>query len=178
MKIRPILRDLAVLVQQMPKILALDQSSHVSGFSIFENGKLVKFGKFEFNDKDMGARLSKIVQKVKSLISEENIDELIIEDIQLQRTVGDNVATFKILAEVIGVLYEMAYDIRIPISSVLASVWKSKLNIKGKDRSAQKKAAQEYVQTNFGIKATQDECDAICIGTYACNGQVEMLSWE
>jgi len=35
----------------------------------------------------------------------------------------------------------MAYDIRIPISSVLASVWKSKLNIKGKDRSAQKKAA-------------------------------------
>ena len=162
----------------MPKILALDQSSHISGFSIFENGKLVKFGKFEFNDKDMGARLFKIAEKVKNIISEENITEVIIEDIQLQRTIGDNVTTFKILAEVIGVLYEMAYEIHIPINAVLASVWKSKLNIKGKDRSEQKRVAQEYVKKNFGISATQDECDAICIGCYACGGKVDMLTWE
>ena len=34
------------------------------------------------------------------------------------------------------------------------------------DIAEQKKNAQIYINTMYGIKATQDECDAICIGTH------------
>ena len=49
---------------------------------------------------------------------------------------------------------------------IASSSWKSTLGIKGRARAEQKKNAQIYINTIYGIKATQDECDAICIGTH------------
>lgn len=160
----------------MGKTLALDQSSHISGYSIFEDGKLITFGKFTVNENNIGERLNKIKQNILSLISDNNITNIIIEDIQMQSNVVNNVQTFKVLAEVIGVIYEMAYELGISIDCVLASSWKSALGIKGKSRPEQKRAAQEYVLTTYDIKATQDECDAICIGTYSAK-QNNNLAW-
>lgn len=62
--------------------------------------------------------------------------------------------TFKVLAEVYGTISCLLVELGIPQTAVLASVWKSTLGIKGKDRSAQKKAAQEYVLNKFSIKPT------------------------
>jgi hypothetical protein len=53
-----------------------------------------------------------------------------MEDIQLQ----ENVQTFKALAEVFGVVYELVTSLNLPIETILASVWKSGLGIKGKNR--------------------------------------------
>ena len=80
--------------------------------------------------------------------------------------VVNNVETYRALAEVRGVLEELLTEMRIPYSIVLASSWKSKLGIKGANRTAQKQAAQKYVFEKHGIKAIQDICDAICIGDY------------
>jgi Holliday junction resolvasome RuvABC endonuclease subunit len=63
------------------KILALDQASRTSGWSVFENGKLVTYGKFTFDDTDFGLRLQKIRNKVKSLIEAHDPDEIVFEDI-------------------------------------------------------------------------------------------------
>ena len=52
------------------KMLALDQASRTSGFAIFEDNKLIKYGKFTFEDSDFGVRLMKIRNKVQSLIEE------------------------------------------------------------------------------------------------------------
>jgi len=49
---------------------------------------------------------------------------------------------------------------------VLASSWKSALGIKGRARADQKRNAQAWVNTTYGVKPTQDECDSICIGSY------------
>jgi len=46
----------------------------------------------------------------------------------------NNVSTFKILAEVFGVIYELATELEIPNTPVLAGTWKSTLGIKGKTR--------------------------------------------
>lgn len=46
----------------------------------------------------------------------------------------NNVQTFKALAEVFGVLYELCIEINIPVSAVLAGTWKSTLGIKGRTR--------------------------------------------
>lgn len=145
------------------KMLALDQASRTSGFAIFEDNKLIKYGKFTFEDSDFGVRLMKIRNKVQSLIEEFSIDKVVFEDIQLQ----DNVDTFKKLAEVFGVIFELVTELNIPHEAILSTSWKSTLKIKGTKRPEQKKNAQLWVNENYNIKPTQDECDAICIGVHA-----------
>lgn len=152
-------------------ILALDQSSHISGWSIFENGELKQYGKFDADDDDLGKRLIYIRKQVLKLINKYSVNQVIIEDIQLQDNVLNNVKTYKTLAEVIGVLEEMLTEKGISYSMVPSSIWKSALGIKGRDRKAQKQAAQNYVQLIYGKKPSQDECDAICIGTYATRSE-------
>lgn len=163
------LLELASVDLEVPvsNILALDQASKTSGFSVFKDGKLHTYGKFTFEDADLGERLCKIKNKILELINEYDIDELIFEDIQLQNNVTQNVQTFKILAEVYGLIDQMASELKIPHRSYLASSWKSQLGIKGKDRAEQKRNAQKYVMSTYGVKCTQDEADAICIGDCA-----------
>lgn len=150
----------------MRKILALDQASRITGWAVFEDSKLLEFGKFEATEQDIGERLYEIKGHVKDLISKYGITEVVFEDIQLQNNVVNNVQTFKVLAEVYGVIDELLVELQIPHTSVLASSWKSTLSIKGKTRSEQKKNAQLFVQNTYNVKPTQDESDAICIGTH------------
>ena len=163
----PMGNALVVLVALVSNILALDQSSRCTGFSVFKDGKLFTYGKFTFEDVDLGERLCKIKNKVLELINNYDIDELIFEDIQLQSNVTQNVQTFKVLAEVYGLIDQVASELKIPHRSYLASSWKSQLGIKGKDRAEQKRNAQKYVMNTYGVKCTQDEADAICIGDCA-----------
>ena len=146
----------------MANLLALDQASRTTGYAIYQDDKLIKYNKFTFDDSDFGVRLLKIRNKIDNLIKEYNIDEVVFEDIQLQ----ENVETFKKLAEVFGVVYELISEKQLPYYIVLASSWKSTLSIKGKHRAEQKKNAQKWVEETYNIKPTQDECDAICIGAH------------
>ena len=162
----------------MSNLLAIDQASVTSGYAIFIAGKLVDYGKFTFNDDVIAERLVKIRTKVLELIAEYNIDEVAFEDIQMQGNVANNVQTFKILAEVFGIVYELATELKIKNSAVLASQWKSGLSIKGRTRPEQKRAAQAYVVNKYNQKPTQDECDAICIGEYALSQAVSAFDWS
>ena len=72
----------------------------------------------------------------------------------------------------------MFVELKMPRTAVLSTVWKSTLGIKGRDRTAQKKAAQEWVINTYGVKPTQDECDAICIGAHYVNNKVEVFDWS
>lgn len=150
----------------MNRLLALDQASVTSGYAIFEDDKLVEYGKFTFEDSDVAIRLVKIRNKVIELINTYNITEIAFEEIQMQNNVVNNVQTFKVLSEVYGVIHELSQELNIPYVIVSSNSWKSTLKIKGKTRAEQKKNAQNYVLENFNIKAVQDTCDAICIGTY------------
>ena len=162
----------------MANILALDQASRTSGWAVFIDGNLHAFGKFTAEYNDVGDRLHYIRNEVSKLIQKYDIDEVVFEDIQLQGNVANNVATFKALAEVFGVLYELFVELKMPRTAVLSTVWKSTLGIKGKDRSAQKKAAQEWVVNTYNVKPTQDECDAICIGAHYTKNKTEVFDWS
>ena len=153
-------------------ILALDQSSKITGYAIFNNGALVKYGHFTCNDNDFSLRLMHIREHVEGLIDQYNISEMIIEDIQLQEGVGNNVATFKKLAEVYGVITELAQELDVKCSSVLATQWKFGLHFRTHHREDQKKEAQELVKTAFGEAVTSDEADAICIGIYYLSDKI------
>ena len=150
----------------MSKFLALDQSSRITGYAVFENAKLIDYGKFSVNDEDIGIRLMKIRQEVEKLIKQYQVDEVVFEDIQMQGNVANNVQTFKALAEVFGVIYELVTELNLPNTAVLASSWKSTLQVKGRTRPEQKRNAQVLIEKTFSIKPSQDECDAICIGLH------------
>lgn len=162
------------------KLLALDQASRITGYAVFEDGQLITFGKIVTEESDVGVRLMKIRKSIQRLIEDYQIDEVVMEDIQLQSNVQNNVQTFKTLAEVFGVIYELLTEMNIPNSAVLSTSWKSTLGIKGRTRPEQKRNAQEFVINTFGKKPTQDECDAICIGCHKIkNGQeVKDYDWS
>lgn len=159
-------------------LLALDQSSRVSGWAVFDDNSLVVSGTFTCAQEDFGERLVKIVKNVKILIDSYNITEVAIEDIQLQGSVGNNVVTYKKLAEVYGVLEEQLTEWGIPYQAVFSSTWKSSLGIKGRARAEQKKAAQAYVEATYGKKVSQDESDAICIGSYVIKDKNSSFDWS
>lgn len=149
----------------MTNLLALDQASRTSGFAVFQEGKLIAQGTFTFDDDDFSLRLVKIRNKVISLIKLYNINKILLEDIQLQGQTN-NVTTYKALAEVLGVLEELAKELNIPHELVHSQTWKSTLNIRGRDRATQKRNAQEYVAQTYGLRVSQDASDAICIGSH------------
>lgn len=145
-------------------LLTLDQSSHITGYSVFKDNKLFTYGKFTLDNDDIGIRLTQLRQKINNLLEEYRPDEAVIEDIQLQGNVTNNVQTFKILAQVQGVIIELLVSKKIKYSLMLASTWKSRLGIKGKTRAEQKRNAQQYIVQTYTQKPTQDECDSLCIG--------------
>lgn len=159
-------------------ILALDQASRTSGYAVFCDDQLIDSGKFTFEDADIAKRLMKIRNKVEELINEFCIEKIILEDIQCQGNVVNNLETFKILAEVIGVLTELAAEKNLSYELVYSTVWKSTLQIKGRTRPEQKKNAQQYVLNTYGKKVTQDESDAICIGAHYTKKNMSTFSWD
>ena len=159
-------------------ILALDQASRTSGYAVFCKDQLIDSGKFTYEDADLAERLVKIRKKVETLIDYFHIEKIILEDIQLQNNVGSNVVTYKALAEVIGVLTELAAERKLPYELVSSSSWKSSLQIKGKTRPEQKRNAQQYVINTYGKKVTQDESDAICIGSHYTKLNKSAFNWD
>lgn len=161
----------------MANLLALDQASLTSGFAVFKDGKLYDYGKFTFSDDDIAKRLVKIRNKVIELIEQYEITEVAFEDIQMQNNVN-NVQTFKTLAEVYGVILELLQEKEMKYIIISSNTWKSTLGIKGRARAEQKRNAQQFVLDTYNVKAIQDTCDAICIGTHVLKNSVEMTQKE
>ena len=165
----------------MANLLALDQSSNTTGYAIFKDGKPVVISHFEAKGKDLGERLEWIRNKIISLIEEYEINEVIYEDIQLQAINGSQetgIKTFKILAEVLGVVQELLTELNIKYSTVAPIVWKATFKIAGKGRTKEKQMAQAHIRSTFGIECTEDEADAACIGLHALSKKNSEFNWD
>ena len=163
----------------MSNLLALDQSSTTTGYSVFKNGKPVIISHFTVTG-ELGERLEKIRNKIISLINQYEIDEVVFEDIQLQDMAGGKdvgIKTFKILAEVFGVVHELMNELNMDYNIVPPIVWKATFKIAGKGRKVEKKLAQEYVLNTYGINCTEDEADATCIGAHIIKKQASEFNW-
>lgn len=146
--------------------LAIDQSSNISGYSVWRDKELLEWGKVQFE----GEFINRVLELKSWMLSkieeyeEENI-EVVVEEIQEQ----SNAQTFKKLAMLQGAILVALTEVEIKYHLVYASQWKSYANIKGKNRTQQKQNTQQYVLEKYGKKVTQDEADAICIGEYIAN---------
>lgn len=86
------------------RTLALDDSTSITGWAIFDDGKLIGYGKLVMNQQNVVERIVGVRQWLISAIHNWDPDVVGIEDIQLQTGPKSNVAVFKTLAHLQGVL--------------------------------------------------------------------------
>lgn len=162
-------------------LLALDQSSQTTGYSIFKDGKPIVISHFDCVGNDLGDRLEQLRNNIIKLINQYQVDEVIFEDIILQNIAGNKdtgIRTFKVLAEVFGVVQELLTELKIKYTVVAPTVWKATFKIAGKGRPQEKKMAQEYVLKTYGVQCTEDEADATCIGTHYIIKKNSEFDWS
>lgn len=155
------------------RVLAFDQASITSGWSLFEDNKLLTYGKWTSNGQKSTQRISQTKAWVASLIDSHQPDVVIFEDIQLQKFSSEQggegaaVTTYKKLAHLQGVLKNYCYEAGIPYEIAAPATWRTYSNVKGKSRTDKKRSAQLIVEKIYEIKVTEDEADAILIGRWA-----------
>lgn len=150
------------------RILAFDQASITSGWAVFDGNKLVNYGHWTSNGTKSTHRISLTKAWVASMVESWNPDEVILEDIQLQKfDGGEAVITFKKLAHLQGVLKNYLFEHGIPYQVVPPATWRNFASIKGSNRTDQKRNAQIKVKQIYDVEASQDEADAILIGRWA-----------
>ena len=162
-------------------LLSLDQSSRITGYAIFKNAKLIQYGKIVLNEDDLGERLVKLRSSILNLINEFQITEIAFEDIQLQSNIINNVATFKSLAEVFGVIHELVEELNIPYIICPTNTWRAHCGVKGKARADRKKSMQLLVKEWYDVSVSDDIADAVGIGKYVSDThkkKTEIVNWE
>ena len=165
----------------MANLLALDQSSYTTGYTVFINEQPVVISHYTASSDDLGKRLLQLRTKIIALIKQYDITEVVFEDIQLQDVGGSKeigIKTFKILAEVFGVLSELFTELKIKHTAIPPIIWKSTFKIAGKGRAQEKKMAQQYILNNYSIQCTEDEADATCIGLHYLKKQQSEFDWS
>lgn len=157
------------------RILAVDQARH-GAWAVFnyEKKKLLKYGTFAFEnqDCDFPHAIRKIETTIEKVINANRVQAVFYEDIQLRQ----NAQSFKKLAQLQGVLVNLAIRNDFPYGLVQPSQWQSYCGIRVRKSGGtitNKDSKTQSVQTLeelFHIKTDNDNLsDAILIGWYVVN---------
>lgn len=176
----------ALLVEPKKKgqkrILALDQATHLSGWSIYDGQTLIRYGTFETNQKDEIQRISTIKNWFLSMLDNWKPDFVAIEGIQFQDESSGNkmgVTVFQGLARLQGVLMETCYSQCVDYTVCPTNTWRNHCGVKGRYRADKKRSMQLIAKKWYDITLTDDEADAVGIGRYAADlNKIEVTNWE
>lgn len=164
------------------RVLALDQATHTTGWSIFDGDKLVRYGTFTTNIKDETARINAIKNWMLSMISNWNPDCVAIEGIQFQEESSGqkmSVTVFQGLARLQGVLLESCFALKVDYIVCPTNTWRNHCQVKGRYRADKKRSMQLIAKKLYDITVSDDEADAIGIGKYAASlNKIEVTNWE
>lgn len=161
------------------RTLALDQASHITGYSIFDGKELVTYGTFTTKGDDEMARLHEVNMWLISQIQNWQPDIIGIEGIQYQQTAG--VTTFQTLGRLQGILMETCVQAGIPFKICATNTWRAHCGVKGKTRTDKKRSMQLLVKQWFDVTVSDDCADAIGIGKFVSDNfvkQTEIVNWE
>lgn len=147
-------------------IMSFDQAlSGATGWSVFDKDtqELISYGKF------VGGTLLGCKDQLVELIEKWKPEVVLLEDVQQQR----NVQTFKLLSMLLGVLQIALEERGIPYTVVHVMKWRAANQIYAKNRAEAKRMAQALIQELYGVKPTQDECEAVLIGRFWFLSRIE-----
>lgn len=168
--------------QNTKRILALDQATHISGWAIYDNNKLIKSGIFETDQFEEMERDTNIKNWLVNMINNWKPDVVGIEDIQLQNINGNvGVKTYKVLAHLQGILMQTLFELNVDYRLCHPGTWRTVCGIKGRTKADMKKSMQLLVKDWYDISVTNDEADAIGIGKYLSDlvlKEKQIINWE
>lgn len=149
------------------KILAFDQSTKVSAYSLFIGNEYVENGCIDLHKmKDTSERVRAMGVELCKVIEKYNPDCVIIEEVAQQ----SNPLTLKLLARIQGVIIGFCAANNIETRIIEPSKWRSMLGFKqgsGVKRAELKAQAIAHVKNAYGLELSEDECEAICINEAA-----------
>ncbi len=172
------------------RVLALDQQTHTTGYSIFSNGSLLKFGIFTppHQAETEAARDNAIKHWLISMIQNWEPDVVALEGIQFQTTSSGErvmgVTVFETLARLQGILMDTCFESKIDFLICPTNTWRAHCKVKGRARADRKRSAQLIIKQLYDVSVSDDEADSILIGKYASDTykpkiiNIEAESWE
>ena len=163
--------------------IGLDQATHTTGYSVWDDGVLIYAGTFDAAAEDEIERDIEIKNWLIQLINNYKPDIIGIEGIQLQQLNNKNVGvtTYQTLARLQGILMATCAEQKIDYVVVPPATWRSHCEVKGRTRADRKRSMQMKVKEWFDITVSDDVADAIGIGKYINDKhkkQVEIFNWE
>lgn len=146
------------------KLLAWDQSSKKSGWSLIEDGKYVKSGIIDKHKiADIDTRIGEMGVAICQQIKELQPTLVVIEDIQNQSSISTVVS----LARLQGFILGWCYVKHIKTEIIRPSEWRKVLDFKqgaGVKRQELKEQGINYVKSKYNMDLSEDEAEAVCIG--------------
>ena len=142
------------------KIIAFDQSTRATGWCVMEMGtaNIVEYGVIIPDKRDETIdRVTYTIKRCLNLVRTNEVAFVFIEGVQVQR----NPVVYEVLAKLAGTLEIMLYESGYLVNVVKASEWRKRVGIKSRKRAELKKEAIDMVEEIYGIKASEDECEAI-----------------
>lgn len=166
------------------RVLGLDQATYISGFSVYDNGKLTRYGTFETSRESAIERDSEIRNWLINLINSWKPDYIGIEGIQFQDNKGGEkigITTFEALARLQGILMITCYELGVPFEICPTNTWRAHCKVRGNSRTDKKRSMQLLAKTWYDVTVSEDEADAIGIGKYVaevCARKNDLQNWE
>ena len=157
-------------------ILALDQATVNTAYSVWVNSKLITHGKVTADEKIKDYRRSlQMVDLVMEKVDEYKPDLVVLEG----AFSNGNIKTFGMLSCLRGMTMERLKDEGYKFEIVEPITWKSFSKIKGK-RPEQKKQSVFLAEKTFGIELFNDDdiADSINIGCWAVNKYEGINNYE
>ena len=166
------------------RTFALDQSTRITGWSMYDGKELINYGVFETSLDNEFERVNAIKNWFVSMLDSWKPDYVGIEGIQFQeksegRRMG--VTVFETLARLQGVLIQTCVERKILFRLCPTNTWRAHCKVKGVSRTDKKKSMQLLVKQWYDVSVSNDEADAIGIGKYVSDevGAVYIIeNWE
>ena len=150
------------------KVLSLDQSTRVSGWSLFQDGKYVCSGIIDMNKSKLETdkRSFEMAKEIWKIINKYKPQFIILEGVQQQ----SNPSTMIILARLAGMIIGYAEAHNVHTYILLPSQWRKVLGYSQGakvKRQELKQQSLDYVKKNLGLDFSEDEAEAIAEGIAA-----------
>lgn len=150
------------------KVLATDQATRISGYSLFDNNEYICSGTIDMSksELDTDERSFEMAKEIWKVINKYKPDILVIENVQKQTSTSTVITLARLQGEIIG--YAEAHGVKTYIVS--PSQWRKALGFSQGPKVKRKELKQQsidYVKKNYGIDVLEDEMEAIAINAAA-----------
>ena len=147
-------------------MVSIDPSTKVTGMALFHGGELTTSYAINLSasKKDAEGRILDMGREIMTKLDEWNPAILYVEQPQGH---GNNIRVARLISELIGFCKAWAVQNNAYIEEIPPSVWRKYLGLDqgGKKREQLKRDSMNAVLDVFGINVSEDESDAINIGS-------------